>query len=447
MKKLVVLALTFLFIGIATYARMPSYDVFWILEEDQYVVTSPNALLYKTAYYEKEKYNRWIAEDSKKTSWVGVTPENRWRKTIDYTVYDTKTLKKPQSIKVRGYANLKEQLDYDTYVVEYKEILYYLPVKYVQDNSLIDAHNAALTKRYTDMFDELNSLATERDSLIRHYAEVCRTKTNYYLEQISTLPSVIDSVENAVKHRYSEYRTIELEKWFKSLPSSTQKIYNNVIELTSADLHSPNSAGGCDCSVYFINKSKKTIKYFYWTGSFYNAVNDPVFCDIRGYSSFTGTETGPIESGEYGGGVWDCVIYDWAAEYVKLSNISIVYLDGSRTSIGASDIKRLLTYSTVNENLSTYGSEYDAIKREKAPYESLLREANSEYDMWKSRLYWLEQPPVSSAGYEENYYTPMKKEKGGEFKVLFDRLYSIYHRRDRLKESIEKFEERNFIKK
>ena len=111
------------------------------------------------------------------------------------------------------------------------------------------------------------------------------------------------------------------------------------------------------------NKSKKTIKYLSWTCSFYNAVHDKVACDIRGYTSFTGKDTGPVEPGEEGGGIWECVIYDWAADYMKVESVSIIYMDGSTTSIGASDIKYLLNGPNYDQFIEDNGREAEVVER------------------------------------------------------------------------------------
>lgn len=440
MKKLALIFCLLIFTT-SIYA-IDSYNILWIKEDNVYVTTSPNATIYKTCHYGKDEYSKGFYQNQELRSY-----KEPHRKTIDYTYFKSKNLRKPQLVKVRGYCNYKAQLHYDTYVVEIKEVLYYLPAQYVEDNKVLDTHNATLTARYEGMFAEMDSLAKERDSLKLHYLDISLQQQKYYTDLTSSLPSKIDSVKNKVETDFENNKQAEFDKWYNSLPSSTKNIYDNVLSISTASLHSQNSVGGCDCSVYYTNKSKKTIKYVYWTGTFYNAVNDPVYCDIRGSSTFTGQDTGPYAPNEVGGGVWDCVIYDWAADYVKLSNIRIVYTNGTSTSIGAADIKRLLSYNDIYERIASYGSMYNEIDSATRPYEVQLRDAESELKKWNSRVYWLSQPSVSKAGYENSFYTPMKDEEAGEYKNLFTRLYDIYHRRDALKEWIKNFEERNFIKK
>lgn len=54
--------------------------------------------------------------------------------------------------------------------------------------------------------------------------------------------------------------------------------------ITTLKLDSPNSAGGCDVEFFYTNMYDNTIKYLRWIGAVYNAVSDPVTCEISGES-------------------------------------------------------------------------------------------------------------------------------------------------------------------
>ena len=58
---------------------------------------------------------------------------------------------------------------------------------------------------------------------------------------------------------------------------------------------STNSANGVSPTIYFRNNTTKTMKYIDWYMVPYNAVNDPVQCEIRRTSVFDGQLVGPIE--------------------------------------------------------------------------------------------------------------------------------------------------------
>lgn len=129
---------------------------------------------------------------------------------------------------------------------------------------------------------------------------------------------------------------------YQSAPIDTAariETLKNTIKIKSAYLSSPNSAGGVDAIVYYVNKSKKTIKYFDWEGSAINAVGDEVACDIRNTYYFQGRDTGPIKPGKTGGGTWDCAWYNWTAKKLKINHINIIYMDGTTETISESEIK------------------------------------------------------------------------------------------------------------
>ena len=391
------------------------YYVSWLTDENIYITTSANANVYRT--FEKTKYQQKFPEWY--TFW-----KDFGRKTIDYTDYEKIIIKKPKTFKVRGYANFKKQFHYDTYVVEIKKGLYYLPAEYVEDNKNIELFNSELDQQYNNLLAKKDHYDKERDSLRNHYLLESQKSLLYNIELREELPKKIDSVERKVKSEFENYRKVEVEKWYNSLPNSTRRVYDNVLSLNSVTLHSPNSAGGCDCSVYYTNKSKKTIKYLYWNAYFYNAVNDLVSCDVSDDYSCTGKDTGPIAPNANGGGRWDCVIYNWSANSIKLSYINIVYTDGTQTRIEEADIKRLLTYSEVEEKLSIYGSEYQAIKKAKKEYEHQLSSVDKEIKKWEERIKWLEAKPINDCGYANNYFKLIKGETG-EYKALLEKLNRI----------------------
>lgn len=118
-------------------------------------------------------------------------------------------------------------------------------------------------------------------------------------------------------------------------------LIKHTIKITSAYLDRPNSAGGCDAYLYYKNISDKTIKYLVWEGSFYNAVGDPVSCEIRDEYSYRGRDTGPVKPGRTGGGYWDCVIYNNSARKLNLISVEIEYMDGSTITLDSDEIRKI----------------------------------------------------------------------------------------------------------
>ena len=394
----------------------------YIKDTDKFVVSLPNAVTYqlpgKPVFYEwRVNYN------------------GGERYVVDYSDYKAKTLKKPQLLLVRGFANRNKKLEYDTYVVEVKGTLHFLPCGSVENNRLIDSVNTSLRNEYGQMTSRSKDIARELDSLVVKYIKVCEEQCDYHRKQIECLPAIIDSVKVKAKADYKALEQQEFDKWYNALPQSTKKTYAK-LSITEAQLSSPNSAAGCDYTFTYINNSKKTIKYLYWEGDFYNAVNDPVYCEIRDYGSFRGKDTGPVEPGESGGGVWDCVIYNWSAEYVKLSSVSIVYMDGTTATIGASDIKRLSTMPSSWDFYTKYGSEYDAVERAARPYIRQLRDSEGDIRTWESRLAYLQ---GGNFKYSRSY-------ENEEYQEIFDRISKLYKEGVSIEAKLLKFEKTNLLR-
>lgn len=118
----------------------------------------------------------------------------------------------------------------------------------------------------------------------------------------------------------------------------------NSIQLTSYYLHRPNSASGCDMTIYYKNLSKKVIKYAVFICRYYNAVDDVVYCDIRDYNTFRGQDTGPVNYGKNSGGLWECPIYNWSAKKMEIIGIEIDYMDGTELNISNEEMKYVKGY-------------------------------------------------------------------------------------------------------
>ena len=142
-----------------------------------------------------------------------------------------------------------------------------------------------------------------------------------------------------------EYRSQKLQQAKeKAVKDSIQRveriqILKKSLKITTAKLSSPNSAGGCDATIYYKNISNKTIKYFDWTGYCINAVGDRVLCEIRRDEIYRGRDTGPVRPGKSSGGTWNCIIYNWSAKKIILTGVEIEYTDGSYLNISQNELK------------------------------------------------------------------------------------------------------------
>lgn len=90
-----------------------------------------------------------------------------------------------------------------------------------------------------------------------------------------------------------------------------------------------NSAGGANVWLSYVNNSPKSIKYVWFSVTFYNNVDDLVLCEIQNTSTRTLKETGPIIVGGKGGGEWEAAIYNNSTEYIKIKSIKIQYMDNT----------------------------------------------------------------------------------------------------------------------
>lgn len=120
----------------------------------------------------------------------------------------------------------------------------------------------------------------------------------------------------------------------------------NSIRLTSYWLSGANSAGGRDIHFNYQNLSKtKTIKYLVFSVTFYNAVGDLAYDEIRDYCHYNGKDTGPIKPMGYGSdGYWECAIYNYQAKKMVLNSINIEYTDGTELYINGEDLKLIKGY-------------------------------------------------------------------------------------------------------
>lgn len=99
-----------------------------------------------------------------------------------------------------------------------------------------------------------------------------------------------------------------------------------------------NSVGGAEPTIKIINNSDKTIKYIDYTVRFKNNVGDYVSSEIGRKSTFYLRVTGPIEGHTADSGYWDPVIYNYHANNLVFSSITIEYMDGTKTTLSGNQI-------------------------------------------------------------------------------------------------------------
>ena len=324
-------------------AQYTQYAKYYTVESNTYVTTNPMAKLYR------------LPESQSSEEIFSLK-----REFVDIDGLQIKNLKKSISLPVLKYTNTQKKNTFNAYVVEYKNKLWILQDLDVQDNSLLNERSVKMLQDRNDVLithnvlkHRLDGLNKSCDSLSKLCRRVCEDSLNYYKILRARLPQIRDSLLLVTKKQEEERAQKLYKEWYDKQPASTQKAAK-VITITNSELEYPNSAGGCDYSFYYINNSNKTIKYLYVNGVVYNAVNDQVYCDVRHSSTFSGKDTGPITQGSSGGGGWSNIIYNYSARTLKLTSVTISYMDGSSVSIGAADLRRLMNAPSTRVYVSTY---------------------------------------------------------------------------------------------
>lgn len=315
-------------------------NYFCIVNEGTYITTRPNAKLQPLSISKTDNIRGWSGTDSEKKRQAKCRPI---------------LLKQSEHLLVGKFGedyDSKQKLKPKSYIVQYKKCWYVIEQEDVWDNNLLNICNATINSYYTNIdikyttkTDEVRSM-TEQKNLLLHnldlYIKEYQDSVLFYTNTQKQWHIVRDSISKIAREQAKQQEKIitrqnqiVLERWHASLPK------NRPIEITHAKLCSPNTAGGCDYEFYYKNLSAKTIKYLHIYGITYNAVNDPVACEIRKDIEFCGKITGPIYPGDNYAGIWHNIIYNNSANYLKINSIKIIYMDNTSITLSSRSIKNL----------------------------------------------------------------------------------------------------------
>lgn len=316
----------------------------------------------------------------------------------DFT-YPTKgaiKISKGADLPVIGYHRTGRHYDFDIYIVQYQGDYYYVPITSVADNSLIEAKNRQLMDVYSSMLDELARKNDAYTTALKQKSEEVDSMLLMIEDMDRRKKEIIDSTFQARLAVKLSPMQEKYDQWFAGLSASAKKA-TSIITIESAYLSSPNSAGGCDYNMNFTNRSIKTIKYLYWYGNVYNAVGDKVACEIRGTYSFSGKDTGPIETDKTGGGTWDCIIYNWSAKNLKFTSIKVIYTDGTSVTISAKDANAISDAPRVG----LYDFERNTLQSNIR--QEVLKEISESRKLWLYRKGLLERWNTENIGFYKEY--------------------------------------------
>jgi hypothetical protein len=110
------------------------------------------------------------------------------------------------------------------------------------------------------------------------------------------------------------------------------------ILIISQNTITPNSAGGVDCYVQFINISTKRMKYVDFVVVPYNRVDDVAYSEINNESEKTIQIVNYIRPNDYYDASWANVWYNSTIEYMKITSVKVTYDDNTIQVIDNSEI-------------------------------------------------------------------------------------------------------------
>lgn len=124
-------------------------------------------------------------------------------------------------------------------------------------------------------------------------------------------------------------------------PYNTYWVWNNY----------PNSAGGVGVQISIKNIGSKTIKYISLYIAAINSVGDVVPSYVKGFKSYGVKFTGPLEPSKTKDKLQcENIWYDTSITSVRIDKAIIEYMDGTSETIPGSEINRVGTYKSVNDN-------------------------------------------------------------------------------------------------
>ena len=134
---------------------------------------------------------------------------------------------------------------------------------------------------------------------------------------------------------------------------STQDIkiakQNNIpLVVSRVNVSHPNSAGGVDVRLRYLNTSNKSIKYIVTTVVPYNKVGDRVSSEIGNKVYARLQDTGPIKPDAYSEGTWSNNWYNYSIRCTEITNIDITYMDGTREQYKEPELSHMIASDIKN---------------------------------------------------------------------------------------------------
>lgn len=121
---------------------------------------------------------------------------------------------------------------------------------------------------------------------------------------------------------------------------------NLPVIVTAANISVPNAIDGVTLLVSWANTSTKTLKYVKFEAQPYNAVGDPVKCDVRKSGRREFTCTGPFNPGYPDGSIFDGfkfrhAWYNGSIRCVEIVSCEVIYMDNSSEIFQEADLPKI----------------------------------------------------------------------------------------------------------
>jgi hypothetical protein len=186
---------------------------------------------------------------------------------------------------------------------------------------------------------EAERVAEERRIATERLAEERRLETERLAEERRI------AAEQAVEERQkqAEERRLKAEQTATELAGFLDNHSRKALDAGSPILilryftDRPNSAGGVDCHIQFINVSNKRIKYIYFDVVPYNRVDDVTFSEVDNISKKTIQIVDYIPSNRRYNGSWENVWYNSTISYMKIVEIKFIYDDNTTVEIDSEE--------------------------------------------------------------------------------------------------------------
>lgn len=258
-----------------------------------------------------------------------------------------------KKLKAIGLGHISGKTYYDSYVINYKNRLYYIHTNVVLNinDTKRDYYNSINKKIYQDSVNLVKNAEALRerkiieDNKIAYELNLMFIKNTENAKKIKIEKQKNDSIcrDSIVRDSIKQYH-----RWYNNL-TIKQKIAYNTINISDCYIDI-NSACGVSPTINYTNLSNKTIKYFRWYGYVKNNVNDIVYCTISGNTNASGRSTGPIKKGETDFCEWGCCWYNCDATKFIVNKIEITYLDKSVVILDKSQIYFLFNINKTKLN-------------------------------------------------------------------------------------------------